>query len=433
MHDLKKMLNNLDEYKVKLGNKKFDLDVEYFKSLTDEISNIKKECESLQCERNAGSKKIGTLMSDREKNKDEIEAVKNEMTALTEKTKVLEQKVKEKEEELRDYMLRMPNIYDETTPIGKDDNDNFVKAYYGTKKEFDFQPLEHYVLGEKMGIMDTDRGAKLSGARFTVLTKAGTLLEMAIKNFLLETAMENGFSPVSVPFMVNRDVAEGTGQLPKFEDDMYKTVNEDKEFFLIPTAEVPVTNIYRGEVLNEKDLTINLCSLTPCFRVEVGSAGKDIKGIFRQHQFEKVEMVKFTHPDNSWNEFEKLTASGRRVLDKLGLHYREVALCTGDLGFGAAHCDDIEVWLPGQNRYREISSCSNYLDFQARRANIKFFNTKTNKNEYVHTLNGSAMPVGRTMIAIMENYQQKDGSIKIPDALKKWLPYDKINCNGILE
>ena len=432
MHDLKKMLNNLEEYKVKLANKKFILDEDYFLGLVKEINNVRNDSEALQAERNAGSKKIGMLMADKIGNASEIEKVKAEMTELTEKTKVLENKLREKELELRNYMLLMPNIYDETTPIGNDENDNFVKAYYGTKPEFDFEPQEHYVIGEKLGIIDTERGAKLAGARFSVLAKAGTLLELAVKNFLIETNMENGFSPVSVPFMVNREIAEGTGQLPKFEEDMFKTSNKGRDMFLIPTAEVPVTNLYRNEVLDEKDLTISLCSLTPCYRSEVGSAGKDIKGIFRQHQFEKCEMVKFTHPDKSWEELEILTGSARRILDKLNLHYREVSLCTGDLGFGAAHCNDIEVWLPGQNRYREISSCSNYLDFQARRANIKFYNTKTKKNEYVHTLNGSALPVGRTLIAIIENYQQKDGSIKIPDALKKWLPYEKIDTNGNL-
>ena len=433
MHDYKKILNNLEEYKIKLGRKKFDLDVEYFVGLINEINETRQESERLQTERNAGSKQVGILMRDKEGNAKEIEKIKAEMLELTEKTKIQENKLRDKEAELRDYMLRMPNIYDDTTPIGNDDSDNLVKAYYGEKPKFDFEPVEHYVIGEKMGIIDTERGAKLSGARFAVLSKAGTLLEMAVKNFLFETAMENGFSPVSVPFLVGRDIAEGTGQLPKFEEDMFKVTEDGKDLFLIPTAEVPVTNLYRHEVLNENDLTISLCSLTPCFRVEVGSAGRDIKGIFRQHQFEKLEMVKFTHPDKSWEELEILTGSARRILDKLGLHYREVSLCTGDLGFGAAHCNDIEVWLPGQNQYREISSCSNYLDFQARRANIKFRNTKTNKNEFVHTLNGSGLPVGRTMIAIIENYQQKDGSILIPEALKKWLPYTRINTNGELE
>lgn len=431
MLDLKKMLNNLEDYKVRLKNKGFELDEKYFLELTADISKNKKERELLQEKRNQGSSKIGELMRNKAPT-EQIDAIKAEMTELTEQVKKLEVYVRDKEEELRKYMLYMPNVYDDTTPIGKDDSENVVVAYYGKKPEFDFEPKEHYILGEDMGILDPECGAKLSGARFVVMKGAATMLEMAIKNFLLETAMENGFTPVSVPFMVGRDIAEGTGQLPKFEDDMFKTINEGKELFLIPTAEVPVTNIFNNEILKEEMLPINYCSLTPCFRVEVGSAGRDVKGIFRQHQFEKVEMVKFCAKDKSWEEFERLTASARRVLDKLGLHYREVTLCSGDLGFGACHCHDMEVWLPGQGKYREISSCSNYLDYQARRANIRYACSETKKNEFVCTLNGSAMPVGRTMIAIMENYQQKDGSILIPEALKKWLPYTKIDAKGNL-
>lgn len=431
MLDLKKMLANLQDYKTRLKHKGFDLDETYFLGLTNQISQLRKECEAKQNERNTGSAKIGKLVHDGV-DKAQIESARAEMTALTEQVKAMEADLRLKDEELRNYMLQMPNIYDDTTPIGKDDSENVVVAYYGQKPEFDFEPKEHYELGEKMGILDPERGAKLAGARFTVMYGSATMLEMAIKNFLLETAMENGFTPVSVPYMVGRNIAEGTGQLPKFEDEMYKTINEDKELFLIPTAEVPVTNIYNGEILKEEMLPINYCSLTPCYRVEVGSAGRDVKGIFRQHQFEKVEMVKLCAKDKSWEEFANLTASARRVLDKLGLHYREVALCSGDLGFSATHCHDMEVWLPGQKRYREISSCSNCLDFQARRANIRYADSTTHKNEFVCTLNGSAMPIGRTMIAIMENYQQKDGSILIPEALKKWLPYTKIDPEGKL-
>ena len=432
MLNIKDILNNLPEYKVRLKNKKFDLDEEYLIQITSDINKNKHESEQLKNRRNEGSKEIGTLMQSKAPS-EQIEAIKNEMSLLGEKIKAYDDLIRSEEAELRNYLLTMPNIYDDTTPIGNDDSDNQVLAYYGTKPTFDFTPVEHYVLGEKMGILDFERGAKLSGARFAVLHGTATRLEMAIKNFLLETAMENGFTPVSVPFMVNRNIAEGTGQLPKFEDDMFKTINEDRELFLIPTAEVPVTNLFNNEILKEEDLPINLCSLTPCFRVEVGSAGKDVKGLFRQHQFEKVEMVKFCAKDKSWEEFDNLTRCARRVLDKLGLHYREVTLCTGDLGFGAHHCNDFEVWLPGQNQYREISSCSNYYDYQGRRANIRYACKETKKNEFVCTLNGSAMPVGRTMIAIMENYQQADGSILIPEALKKWLPYTKINNKGQFE
>lgn len=431
MLDYKKILADIHGYKTKLANKGFDLNEEYFIALTDEIAKNKQQCEFLQSQRNSGSDEIGKLVQAKA-DKCEIDAIRMRMSELTEEIKELEKFVKTKEKELHDYMMFMPNVYDDSTPIGRDDNDNVVLGYYNSKPQFNFQPLEHYVLGENMGILDFERGAKLSGARFTVMKGAATMLEMAIKNFLLETAMENGFTPVSVPFMVNRNIAEGTGQLPKFEDDMFKTINEGKEMFLIPTAEVPVTNLFNNEILKEDMLPINYCSLTPCYRVEVGSAGRDVKGIFRQHQFEKVEMVKFCAKDKSWEEFARLTASARRVLDKLGLHYREVVLCSGDLGFGACHCHDFEVWLPGQNKYREISSCSNYLDYQARRANIRYACSETKKNEFVCTLNGSAMPIGRTMIAIMENYQQEDGSILIPEALKKWLPYTKIDAHGNL-
>ncbi len=431
MLDLKKMLENLPEYKEKLKNKKFDLDEKYFLDITADISKNKKEMQDLQTKLNKGSAQIGALVQQKA-DKAEIEKAKAEMGELAEKVKEKEDYVRGKEKELHDYMMYMPNIYDDTTPIGKDDSENTVVAYYGKKPEFDFEPKEHYELGQNMGILDFECGAKLAGARFTVMKAAATRLEMAVKNFLFETALENGFTPVSVPFMVTRNIAEGTGQLPKFEEDMFKTTNEGKELFLIPTAEVPVTNIFSNEILNEDDLPINYCSLTPCYRVEAGSAGRDVKGMFRQHQFEKVEMVKFCAKDESWNEFARLTASARRVLDKLGLHYREVTLCTGDLGFGACHCHDFEVWLPGQKKYREISSCSNYYDFQARRANIRYRSKDTKKTEYVCTLNGSAMPIGRTMIAIMENYQQADGSILIPEALKKWLPYTKIDANGEL-
>lgn len=431
MLNLKDMQENLQVYKEKLKNKKFELDEKYFLQLTSEIAENRKQRENLQYEHNQGSAQIGKMFAQK-CSADQIAKAKEQMTALANQVKILEEQCKTKEKELHDYMMLMPNIYDDTTPIGKDDTQNKVVGVYGTKPEFDFEPKEHYLLGENMGVLDFERGTKLAGSRFVVMRGAATRLEMAVKNFLLETSMENGFEPVSVPYMVLREIAEGTGQLPKFEEDMFKTTSNGKELFLIPTAEVPVTNLFNNEILKHESLPKMFCALTPCFRVEAGSAGRDIKGMFRQHQFEKVEMVKFCAKDKSWEEFEHLTASARRILDKLGLHYREVALCTGDLGFGACHCHDFEVWLPGQGKYREISSCSNYLDFQARRAKIRYKDNNTGKSEFVHTLNGSAMPIGRTLIAIMENYQQKDGSIKIPDALKKWLPYEKIDADGNL-
>ena len=430
MNDLKKMVNNLQQYKTKLAYKKFNLDVDYFKELTSSISEIRNACQVLQEERNIGSKKIGVLL--KENKNEELEKIKDMMTEHSDKIKNYEVALREKEQELENYMLLMPNIPTNAVPVGAGEEDNVVKGYFGTKPKFDFEPLEHHILGEKMGILDMERGAKLSGSRFAVLYGSMARLDMAVKNFLFDCGIEHGYTPVYVPFMVGRNIATGTGQLPKFEEDMFKTESNGKELFLIPTAEVPVTNLYNNEILKEDDLTIKHISLTPCFRVEAGSAGRDIKGIFRQHQFDKVEMVKFAHPETSYEELESLTADAMHILDKLGLHYRKVALSTGDLGFAAAFCYDVEVWLPGQNAYREISSCSNFEDFQARRANIRFKNNKTGKNEYVHTLNGSGLPVGRLMIAIMENYQQKDGSILIPEALKKYLPYEKIDSNGNL-
>ncbi len=432
MLDIKKILDNIDEYAEKLAYKKFNLDKEYFLNLNDKISKTRTECQTLQSERNKGADKIGQLMRDKEKNQIEIDNTKRQMTEVSDKVKALETELSALEEELRNYMMRMPNIPVDKTPIGKDEDENVVLEYVGEKPKFDFEPKEHHILGEKMDIIDMERAAKLSGARFSVLKGAGARLEMAVRNFLFDCAIENGYTPVSVPVLVGRNIMEGTGQLPKFEEDMFKTVSNGKELFLIPTAEVPVTNLFNGEILQEDQLPIRYSCLSNCFRVEAGSAGKDVKGMFRQHQFDKVEMVRFATPKQSWEEFASLVNCAKIILDKLKLHYRVVALCTGDLGFSACYCNDLEVWLPGQNKYREISSCSNMLDFQARRANMRFKNKETGKNEYIHTMNGSGMPIGRTMIAIMENYQQEDGSILIPEALKKYLPYTKIDANGQL-
>ena len=432
MLDLKKMLENIDEYAEKLAQKKFNLDKNYFLNLNDKISKTRIQCQDLQTQRNKGADQIGLLMRDKSKNQVEIEKLKSEMTVVSDKTKALESELSDLEAELKDYMMHMPNIPDAKTPIGKDEDENVVLEYVGEKPTFDFTPQEHHILGEKMDIIDMDRGAKLSGTRFSVLKGAGARLEMAVRNFLFDCSIENGYTPVSVPVLVGRNIMEGTGQLPKFEEDMFRTESNGKELFLIPTAEVPVTNLFREEILQEDQLPIRYSCLSNCFRVEAGSAGKDVKGIFRQHQFDKVEMVRFATPEQSWDEFNSLVNCAKKILDKLNLHYRVVALCTGDLGFSACYCNDLEVWLPGQNRYREISSCSNMLDFQARRANMKYKNKETKKNEYIHTMNGSGMPIGRTIIAIMENYQQKDGSILIPEALKKYLPYEKIDANGQL-
>lgn len=431
MHDINKMVQNIDEYKQKLALKKFDLDKEYFLSLANDIKQIRNQTQEFQAKRNAGAKEIGHLIAQKQ-SKEVVEAKKAEMTELSEQTKVLEAKLSEKEEELKNYMLYMPNIPHDSVPAGNSEEDNVVIGEYGIKPEFNFTPKEHHELGEKMDIIDMERGAKISGSRFSVLKGAGARLDHALKQYYVDKAIEHGFELVTVPNMVNRESAQGTGNLPKFEDEMFKTVSNGKELFLISTAEIPVTNLYANEVFKEEELLKMHAALTPCYRVEVGSAGKDIKGIFRQHQFDKLEMVMFSHPDKSWQAFDKLTEFARNLLLGLGLHFREVNLSSGDLGFSATRCSDMEVWMPGQNKYREISSCSNFVDFQARRANIRFHNTASGKNEFVHTLNGSGMPIGRSIVAVMENYQQQDGSILIPEALKKYLPYEKITAEGKL-
>lgn len=431
MHDINKMVQNIDEYKQKLGLKKFDLDKDYFLTLANDIKQIRSQTQEFQAKRNSGAKEIGQLIAKKE-SAEVVEAKKAEMTDLTEQTKVLEAKLSEKEEELKNYILYMPNIPHDSVPAGNSEEDNVVIGEYGVMPKLNFTPKEHHELGETMDIIDMERGAKISGSRFSVLKGAGARLDHALKQYYVDKAIEHGFELVTVPNMVNRESAQGTGNLPKFEDEMFKTMSNGKEMFLISTAEIPVTNLYANEVLKEDELLKMHAALTPCYRVEVGSAGKDVKGIFRQHQFDKLEMVMFAHPDNSWQAFDKLTGFARNLLLGLGLHFREVNLSSGDLGFSATRCSDLEVWMPGQNKYREISSCSHFADFQARRANIRFNNTATGKNEFVHTLNGSGMPIGRSIVAIMENYQQEDGSIIIPEGLKKYLPYERISADGKL-
>lgn len=326
----------------------------------------------------------------------------------------------ELEEKVKNALLIIPNIPHPSVPPGKTSEDNVEIRKSGSLTNFTFAPREHGEIGERLGILDFERGSKLAGARFTLYKGAGALLERALINFMLDThTREHGYTEVLPPFMVNRACMTGTGQLPKFEEDLFKI--EGWDYFLIPTAEVPVTNIFRDEILKEEELPIYYTAYTPCFRKEAGSYGKDVKGLIRQHQFNKVELVKFTKPETSYDELEKLTADAEKILQRLGLHYRVVALCTGDMGFSSAKTYDIEVWLPGQNKYREISSCSNFEDFQARRANIKYKPKDGGKPRFVHTLNGSGLAVGRTLVAILENYQQEDGGVIIPEALRPYM------------
>jgi len=317
-------------------------------------------------------------------------------------------------------MLSIPNIQHETVVVGRTDEDNPVIRSWGEKPAFCFEPKHHFEIGESLNILDFMSGAKITGARFTLYRGAGASLERALINFMLDLHIgSHGYTEVLTPFMVNKESMIGTGQLPKFADDLFKI--EGTDYYLIPTAEVPVTNIYRDEILEERNLPISHVAYSPCFRSEAGSYGKDTRGLIRQHQFNKVEMVKFTLPESSYDELEKLTDNAEEVLRRLGIHYRVVALCTGELGFSSAKTYDVEAWLPGQSAYREISSCSNFEDFQARRALIRFRREKTGKVEFVHTLNGSGLAVGRTVVAILENYQQMDGSVVIPEALRPYL------------
>jgi seryl-tRNA synthetase len=343
------------------------------------------------------------------------------MREVSGKIKEMDERVKEIEERLEQLLLMIPNIPDESVPVGESDADNVEVRRWGELRKFDFDPKPHWELGEALGILDFERAAKITGSRFVVYKGAGARLERALINFMLDLHIEkHGYKEIFPPFIVNRASMTGTGQLPKFEEEAFKLYN-NTDYFLIPTAEVPVTNLHRDEILEKDDLPIYYVAYSGCFRAEVGSAGRDTRGIIRQHQFNKVELVKFTEPDKSMEELEKLTKDAEEVLQLLGLPYRVVALCTGDLGFASAKTYDIEVWMPSYNRYVEISSCSNFKDYQARRANIRYRPEKGAKPQYVHTLNGSGLAVGRTTAAILENFQQPDGSVVIPEVLRPYM------------
>jgi seryl-tRNA synthetase len=384
------------------------------------------DAEKLKAQRNALSVEVGRLKRAGE----DASAVMEETRALREKTDELEKAAAEAEESLRMLLASLPNLPADDVPLGKSEHDNVTVSAWGELPAFDFVPKPHWELGEALGILDMQRGAKISGARFPVYWDQGARLERALANFMLDVhTSEHGYGEVLPPAMVNSRSLFGTGNLPKFGDDLFRCVDpegytpgvlRDNDHWLIPTAEVPVTNLYRDEILEDAMLPVSLTAYTPCFRSEAGSYGKDVRGIIRVHQFQKVELVKFVRPEESAAEHEKLTAHAENILQRLNLPYRKMLLCTGDMGFSSAKTYDLEVWLPGQNLYREISSCSNFGDFQARRANIRYRPQGKNKSEFVHTLNGSALAVGRTWLAILENYQQANGSIRIPEAL---LPY----------
>jgi seryl-tRNA synthetase len=404
---VKERLKTRDESYLKLIDRLLEID--------EERRKIIKEIESLRAERNEKSKLFPIL---KKEGKDTTE-IQQRVKQIGEIIKNLEDKLQEIENEFNNILYYIPNLPAPDVPVGKDENDNVEIRRWGEPRKFDFEPLSHYEIGEKLGILDFERGAKLSGSRFTVMFKEAARLERALINFMLDVhTKQHGYTEVWTPALVKPEILFGTGQLPKFKDDLYKI--EDEDLYLIPTAEVTLTNLHADEILSEEDLPKYYTAYTPCFRKEAGSHGKDVKGILRQHQFDKVELVKIVKPEDSYNELEKLVNEAEKILQLLEIPYRVVLLCTGDMGFSAAKTYDIEVWIPSQNRYREISSCSNTEDFQARRAKIRY-KDKDGKNHYVHTLNGSGLAVGRTLIAIMENYQKPDGTFEIPKVLKDYL------------
>jgi seryl-tRNA synthetase len=435
MLDLNFVRNNLAKVEDKLRQRGIDPAevLGQFRALDAERRSNITTLETAQKQRNELSPKIGALKQAEKKGALTPDQQK-ELAALTEdvarEKAVIEQyekKVAEADERFSGILKGVPNLPHESVPVGRSADDNVEVRRWGTAPKFDFTPKPHWELGEQLGALDLERGAKLAGARFAVYWDLGAKLERALANFMLDLhTREQGYTEVLPPFLVNSESMYGTGQLPKFAADSFRVPHGDKDLWLIPTAEVPVTNLYRDETLDGSRLPVSLTAYTPCFRSEAGSYGKDVRGIIRQHQFQKVELVKFAHPDTSYDELEKLTRNAETVLQKLGLHYRVMTLCTADIGFSSAKTYDIEVWLPGQGLFREISSCSNFESFQARRAGIRFRPEGKGKAEFVHTLNGSALAVGRTWLAIVENYQQADGTVVIPEALRPYMSTDRI-------
>ena len=420
MLDLNFVRENLETVKTALENRNFSTEsLEEFVQLDNERRRIIGESDAVNQRRNASSKEIGALMQ--QGKREEAEKLKEEVSGLKEKQAELEQARDAAESAMRELLSYLPNIPKPDVPVGADETANVEIRKWGEPRKFDFELKDHVDLGENLGILDLERATKIAGSRFAILNGAGARLERALINFMLDVhTTEHGYTETLPPFMVNRQALFGTNQLPKFEEDLFH-IKDERAFALIPTAEVPVTNYHAGEILEAKDLPKYFTAYTPCFRSEAGSYGRDTRGLIRQHQFEKVELVKLSLPENSEEEHEKLTANAERILQLLGLPYRTVVLSTGDMGFGAAKTYDIEVWLPSQKTYREISSCSNCTDFQARRMNLRFRRAGGTKPEFVHTLNGSGLAVGRTWIAIIENYQQTDGSIQIPEILQPYM------------
>ena len=415
MLDIKRIRSNTDEVIKALGKRKGSFPIGKVLEIDEKRRAILTEVEEMKARQNSVSKEVPKL----KKEGKDASHIFAEMKTLSDRIKELDVEVRELDEELKNNLLQIPNTPNDSVVVGNDDTDNIEIRKFAEPKNFEFEPKAHWDIGTNLNILDFETATKITGARFTIFRGLGARLERAIAQFMLDLhTEEHGYMEMSTPFMVNRDSMIGTGQLPKFEDDMFHLPSKD--YFLVPTAEVPLTNIHRDEIVKEQALPIKYTAYTPCFRQEAGSAGRDTRGLIRNHQFDKIELVKFTKPEDSYEELERLTNNAEEVLKRLGLAYRVVALCSGDLGFSSAMTYDIEVWMPSYGRYVEISSCSNFEDFQARRANIRFRREETGKVEFVHTLNGSGLAVGRTTAAILENYQQEDGSVIIPKVL---VPY----------
>ena len=416
MLDPAELRTNLDAVAARLAGRGFVLQTEAFSQLDAERRSLIAEVDRLKADRNARSEEIGRLM----KQKQDAEPLKTRVREIGSEIAALEEKLEKSEAAFRSFMSDIPNLPHDSVPVGQDETANRVERVVGTPPTFPFEPKAHWEIGERLRILDFERAATIAGARFAILRGAGALLERSLISFMLDLGTrERGYTEILPPFMANSQTLFGTGQLPKFEQDLFKL--RDTDYYLIPTAEVPLTNLHANEILEPGMLPLSYTAYTPCFRSEAGSYGKDVRGLIRQHQFNKVELVKIVEPERSYEALEVLTSDAEEVLKRLGLAYRVVSLCTGDMGFSAAKTYDIEVWLPGQNAYREISSCSNCEDFQARRANIRHRRDPKGKPQYVHTLNGSGLAVGRTLIAILENYQQADGSVVIPEALRSYM------------
>lgn len=439
MLDLNFVRNNLPLVEAKLRLRGIDSSdvLGDFRAVDAERRSSITTLETAQKRRNELSPKIGALKQAEKKGSLSLEQ-QRELAVLSEEVargkaviEEFERRVAQADEKFRAVLKGVPNLPHDSVPVGQAAEDNVEARRWGTPPKFDFTPKPHWEIGEQLGVLDLERGAKLAGARFTVYWDLGAKLERALANFMLDLhTREHGYTEVLPPYLVNSESMYGTGQLPKFAADLFRVPHGDKDLWLIPTAEVPVTNLYRDETIDAARLPVSLTAYTPCFRSEAGSYGKDVRGIIRQHQFQKVELVKFAHPDHSYDELEKLTRNAETVLQKLGLHYRVVTLCTADMGFSSAKTYDIEVWLPGQGLFREISSCSNFESFQARRANIRFRPEGKGKAEFVHTLNGSGLAVGRTWVAIVENFQQADGSVIIPEVLRSYVGAERITAKN---